>query len=214
MPPVTGKPLLSRSLLPSFTLQWPRDYRLSSQSSSTFTAGVTDWLWRISDICPNDDGNLIITPADLEAFIASNPQAQAFADRFVKPFLGSVEFINGLRRYCFWLADATPTDIRSQPEVRRRIQAVQTARLSSTRPATRALADRAALFGELRQPSERYLFIPGVSSENRRYVPMAFMEPDVIVSDLARSVSGIGLFEFGVLTSAMHMAWLRNVGGA
>jgi len=136
-----------------------------------------------------------------------------FTDRFVRTFKGSEEFINDVKRFCLWLVDATPTDIRSIPEVRRRIEANRASREASTRDATKALADKATLFGENRQPVERYLFIPGVSSENRRYIPMNFEAPTIIVSDLARSVSGATLYDFGILQSAMHMAWVRNVGG-
>lgn len=161
----------------------------------------------------NDDQNLALSSEQLAALRASGAQATSFARRYVKRFLGSEEFINGLERYCLWLVDATPTEIRSVPEVNRRVQAVRTRRLASTREATNELANRAALFAEIRQPTQRYLFIPGVSSENRRYVPMAFMDADVILSDLARSIEGAGIFEFGILNSAMHMAWLRNVGG-
>jgi hypothetical protein len=161
----------------------------------------------------NDDGNLIIEENELDPFLASHPDAPAFAEKFVKPFLGSKEWINGLKRYCLWLRDATPTEIASIPEVRRRVEAVRLRRLASTRPETRELANTPTLFGERRQPTEDYLFIPGVSSENRRYVPMGFTTRDTIVSDLARSVASVGLWEFGVLMSAIHMAWLRSVGG-
>lgn len=161
----------------------------------------------------NDDGNLILDEAQMESLRNENAAYAAFSDRFIKDFKGSEEFINDVKRYCLWLVDATPTDVRSVPEVRRRVEANRVARAKSPREATKALASKASLFGEIRQPSERYLFIPGVSSENRRYIPMDFQEPDVIISDLARSVSGATLYDFGILHSAMHMAWVRNVGG-
>src|SRR5260221_6437102 len=110
----------------------------------------------------NDDHNLALSPEQLTALRASNVQARPFADRYVKKFLGSEEFINGLERYCLWLVEATPTEIRSVPEVNRRVQAVRAKRLASTREATNELANRAALFAEIRQPTRRYLFIPGV----------------------------------------------------
>ncbi|MBK1666333.1 SAM-dependent methyltransferase [Rhodospirillum rubrum] len=158
----------------------------------------------------NDGGNLIFeSEAEKEAFLAAEPAAK----RFIKPFVGSEEFISGEYRYCLWLTDATPSQIASMPKVLERVEAVKTKRLASTRPATNDLASKPHLFGEIRQPSKDYLFIPGVSSEFRNYIPMGFTPQDAICNDLGRSVEGAGLYEFGVLTSAMHMAWVRAVAG-
>ncbi|QEE44299.1 class I SAM-dependent DNA methyltransferase [Rhizobium sp. WL3] len=161
----------------------------------------------------NDDGNLIMSADERRALELSSVEGAQFVRRYVKEFKGSEEFINGIERYCLWLTDTPPAELRALPEVLDRIERNALYRADSNRATTRELALTPAKFAEIRQPNSRYLFIPGVSSENRRYIPMDFQDPDVIVSDLARSVEGADLYDFGVLSSAMHMAWVRNVGG-
>jgi hypothetical protein len=127
--------------------------------------------------------------------------------------MGSEEFLNGVKRYCLWLKDAPPAELRRLPAVLRRLEQVAEHRRQSARPQTRALADAPALFGEDRQPSARYIIIPSVSSERRRYIPVGFMESEVIASNLCLTIEGADLYIFGVLSSAMHMAWVRTVCG-
>jgi hypothetical protein len=109
--------------------------------------------------------------------------------------------------------DATPAELRSMPEVMKRIEQVKQHRLASDRPTTRKLADVPYLFGEIRQPASDYLLIPSASSESRKYIPIEFMRSEVIASNLCLTITNATIYHFGVLTSAMHMAWVRTVGG-
>ena len=158
---------------------------------------------------PNDGGHLLLEAEDRERLIASEPAAAPF----VRPFLGSVEFIEGRTRYCLWLIDASPQQIRSMPEVARRVSAVREARLRSDRETTRDLASAPTLFGESRQPTRRYLAVPKTSSERRSHIPMAFLDPSIIASTELFTIENAGEYEFGVLVSTMHMAWVRSVCG-
>ena len=158
---------------------------------------------------PNDGGNLLLSPAEKEALLEAEPAAAPF----IRPFLGSEEFINGLERWCLWLKDASPGQLRNLPLVLKRVEAVRAARAGSSREATRKLAAYPSLFGEDRQPKTRYLLIPGVSSERRKYVPLGFLPPEVIASNLVNVVDGGTVYHLGIISSTMHMAWLRQVGG-
>ena len=157
----------------------------------------------------NDGGHLLLSDTEKKELLAMEPNA----GRFIRPFVGSQEFINNIPRWCLWLKDASPSDIRNLPEVAKRIEAVRAYRKASKRLATVKLADFPSLFGELRQPTSEYILIPGVSSENRRYIPIGFMPPEVIASDLCRTIPNATRFHFGILTSQMHMAWMRAVCG-
>jgi hypothetical protein len=158
---------------------------------------------------PNDGGHLMLTPQARAELLASEPAAA----KFIRPLLGAEEFINAVPRYCLWLADASPKELRALPAVMGRIESVRAQRLKSTRDTTRKLADLPTLFGENRQPAGRYLAIPSVSSERRRYVPMGFLEADTIANNLLLIVPGAELWHFGVLTSQMHLAWMRAIAG-
>jgi hypothetical protein len=158
---------------------------------------------------PNDGGHLILDDEQKAAILRREPKAE----RFVRPFLGAAEFLSGRQRWCLWLKDALPAELHALPEIMKRVEAVRVHRLSSPRSATRRLASRPALFGEIRQPDTGYLFVPSVSSQRRRYIPMAFMAGTVIASNLALIIPGAARFHFGVLSSAMHMAWVRTVCG-
>ncbi len=158
---------------------------------------------------PNDGGNLILSTEEKDALLDSEP----YAERFIRPFVGAQEFINGEERWCLWLVDASPKELRNLPEVMARIAKVREHRLKSKRQTTRDLAETPALFGEIRQPASDYLLIPSVSSERRRYIPIGFMDASVIGSNLVLFVPNATLYHFGVLSSAMHMAWVRQVCG-
>jgi hypothetical protein len=158
---------------------------------------------------PNDDGNLLMTDEELESITKKEPNVTSF----VRRIYSSAEFINNVRRWCLWLVDVEPSRFRGMPEVMMRINQVRKVRAASKREATRKLADTPALFGEIRQPKKRFLVIPKTSSSRRKYIPMAFFEPDVIVSSELFTIEGATNYHFGVLTSAMHMAWVRQVGG-
>ena len=158
---------------------------------------------------PNDGGHLLMTSTEKAEIISSQPEAE----NFIRPFLGSEEFINGQERWCLWLENATPTQLRSSPEIMKRVEAVKTARLNSTREATRKLASFPTLFGENRQPNTRYLAIPSISSERRRYIPIGFLDPTIIASNKLVFIPEAQIYHFGILTSAMHMAWVKQVTG-
>jgi len=158
---------------------------------------------------PNDGGHLLLSSEEKAELLRVEPGAA----KFLRPFVGAEEFINGAERWCLWLAEATASELRSLPTVFRRVQGVKQHRLQSPRATTRQLAAQPSLFGENRQPTTRYLLIPGVSSENRNYIPIGFLKPDVVASNLVNIVPGATLYHFAILTSAMHMAWVRHVCG-
>jgi hypothetical protein len=154
-------------------------------------------------------GNLIVDAESRQRLLAETPELAPF----IRPFVGSKEFINNIERWCLWFVDAPPSLLRSNSEVERRIEAVRQWRLSSGRPETARLAATPTLFGEIRQPATDYLLLPKVSSEDRPYLPIGFLPPNVIASGSSLIVPGATEYEFGVLASAMHMAWMRYTGG-
>ena len=158
---------------------------------------------------PNDGGQLLLTPEEREELLTSDPGAH----QFLRVCLGSEEFLNGIKRYCLWLQDAQPNSIRALPGVLSRVREVQHHRLASQRETTRRLAETPALFGEIRQPKTEYLLIPSVSSERRKYIPIGFLPPSVVATNLALVIPDATLFHFGVLSSLLHMAWVRTVAG-
>ena len=159
---------------------------------------------------PNDGGNLIIKAEEYEGFIKKEPEAK----KFVREFLGAEEFINGKKRYCLWLVEASPAELRHMPLVTARVEAVRKLRMESKREATKRLAYTPHLFGEIRQPnSGNYLLVPSVSSEKRRYVPIGFLPSETIASNLVLIIPNATLYEFGILTSIVHNAWMRAVCG-
>jgi len=159
---------------------------------------------------PVDGGFLFLNGEKERAeFLASEPKAE----KFVRRILGSEEFINGIDRFCIWLKDAPPTEWRNLPQVMKRVQAVREFRSKSTKAATVKLAEIPYLFAEIRQPENDFLIVPRVSSENRRYVPIGFMPKEVVVNDLVSIVPNATLYLFGIMTSQMHMAWMRQVCG-
>ena len=157
----------------------------------------------------NDGGNLLLSDNEKIDIVIKEPAAE----KFIRPFLGSQEFINSIKRWCLWLVDIEPSELRSLKILSEKVNAVREYRLSSNREATRKLASTPTLFGEIRQPRADYLLVPGVSSENRKYIPIGFMNKEVIASDLARTVANATLYMFGVLTSEAHMTWVRYVCG-
>ena len=158
---------------------------------------------------PNDGGHLLLTKQEMDALVAQEPGAAAW----IRPFLGSEEFINGIGRWCVWLVGISPEQLRAMPAVLARVEAVRKQRGKSTRPTTRTLADTPTLFGEDRQPSHPYIGIPKTSSERRQFIPIGFLGPEAIASTELFTIEGGGLFHFGILQSTMHMAWVRAVCG-
>ena len=158
---------------------------------------------------PTDDGNFILTADEKEAFIAKEPQAE----KFIRPFMMGKDFIDRKPRYCLWLVDALPQDIRQCPEVMKRVAAVREFRLNSKKPATRKKADTPMLFDEVKNSKTDYIAVPVVSSENRRYIPVDFLPSEIIAGNKLFTLSEVSLYHFGVLTSNVHMAWMRVVAG-
>ena len=159
---------------------------------------------------PNDGGALIIEENELDDFLKKEPKAK----KYIKQFLGANEFINNKARYCLWLVGANTKELRALPLVMDRLEKVRQRREKSTRIATRKLAEIPSLFGEIRQPEgANYLLIPAVSSEKRKYIPIGFLDSSVIASDATLMVPNATLYHFAILTSQMHMAWMRSVAG-
>ena len=159
---------------------------------------------------PNDGGHLIIELNEYEDFIKQEPESQ----KYIKTFIGAEEFINNKKRYCLWLVNAEPKHLKQCPHILERIQKVREHREHSSREATRKLAAMPSLFGEIRQPETgNYLLIPSATSSERKYIPMGFLPSSVIASNLVLLVPNATLYEFGILTSQMHMAWMRTVCG-
>ena len=158
---------------------------------------------------PNDGGHLLFTDEERKEFLKLEPNAK----KWFHPFLGADEFLNGISRWCLWLEDITPTELRNLPEVMKQVQLVKQHRLSSKRATTRELAKTPFLFGEIRQPKKKYIMVPRVSSERRHYVPIGILTQKTIASDATLIIPNATLFHFGVLTSTMHMDWMRYVCG-
>lgn len=158
---------------------------------------------------PIDGGNLILSSEEYVEAVHRHPEIRPFLRRY----LGSKEFINGLERWCLWLEGADPTILRQCAFVRERIEAVSRFRRESKRPATIDLASSASHFAFISHKGTDYLLVPSVSSERRNYIPMGFMTKKVIASNLCLVVPGATRYHFGVLTSAVHMAWVRQVCG-
>jgi hypothetical protein len=134
--------------------------------------------------------------------------------QFFRPLLSAKEFLHGDKRWCLWLLGPPPHELKEHNSVMERIEKVRQYRSASTRPSTRRLAATPYLFGEIRQPSSgEYILIPRVSSQTRRYIPMGFFDSSSIVSDTCLFIPGGTLFHFGILSSSMHMAWVRQIAG-
>ena len=164
----------------------------------------------INGSIPADGGNLILSLDGKVSLLAKEPQAE----KWIRPFIGADDFINRLERYCLWLVDCQPFQLRQMPLVLQRVEAVRTMRLASQKLATQEKAKNASLFTEIRQPKNgKYLAFPRTSSENRTYIPIGFLPSSTIAANDIQMVPEAGIYEFGILTSAMHMAWVRVTSG-
>ena len=158
---------------------------------------------------PRDGGGFILTDEEKEELIKNEP----LAEKWVHPYIGAYEFINNKTRWCLWLVDANPAELKKCPTVMKRVQQIQEFRASSVAAGTRKFAATPTLFCQIAQPDSEYIVVPKVSSERRRYVPMGFLPKDVIASDLVFLIPNATLYNFGILTSNVHMAWMRAVCG-
>ena len=158
---------------------------------------------------PIDGGNYLFNEEEMHSFIEIEPSSR----KYFKKWFGAQEFINRKNRFCLWLGEAPPSELRSMPNVLKRIEAVRNYRLSSPSEGTRKIAEKPTRFHVENMPRGNYLLVPRVSSENRRYIPMGFMTPNDLASDAVQIVPNASLYDFGVLTSNVHMAWMRTVAG-
>ena len=158
---------------------------------------------------PTDGGYLLLKPDEKDELVKKNP----LAEKYIRTFLGAEEFINDKQRFCLWLVDCPPDELRKMPLVYERVKNVREFRLASKKAATRKSADTPTLFQEIRQPKDDYILVPRHSSERRKYIPMGYVSKEIICGDSNQMIPNADLFLFGVLTSSVHMAWIRMVCG-
>lgn len=158
---------------------------------------------------PVDGNHYLFEKEEMQLFIKKEPNSE----KYFHPWYGSREFINRKPRYCLWLGECSPMELRRMPECMERVQAVHDFRASSKRVATAKAADRPTRFITENMPATTYIVVPKVSSERRRYIPMGFFTPDILCSDLVFLIPDATLYHFGVLESNVHMSWTRAVCG-
>lgn len=159
---------------------------------------------------PNDNGHLLLSLSEKESLFKKNPNYK----KYIRKILGSQEFLNSQERWCLWLTDVDLNEINSLPYISERVELVRKSRLESTRKSTNILAETPHLFGEIRQPkSGNYILIPRVSSERRLYLPIGFLDSEIISSDANLIIPDGSLYEFGIITSILHNDWMRLVAG-
>jgi len=158
---------------------------------------------------PVEGGFLIFTDSERKDFIKIEP----LSEKYFRRFTSGESFIKGEKNWCLWLKGISPATLNSLPEVKKRVEKVRNFRLNSKKEATRKAAYRPEEFMEIKQPECDYVIIPLTTSRNRRYVPMGYMSSDVIANNGASFVPDASLYHFGVLTSNVHMAWMRSVCG-
>lgn len=157
---------------------------------------------------PLDGGNLILSDEEMNAFVLKEPKSE----KYILPLISAHEFLNGKKRWCFWLVDATPSELKQLPEVLKRVELVQQFRLDSIAPSTRKFAAIPTLFRDRNQP-DTYILVPSTTSENRKYIPLGFFDKNHIANNSCHIIPDGTKFHFGVLMSQMHMAWVRSVCG-
>ena len=158
---------------------------------------------------PTDGGHLILDPEEATELLAAYPDA----GKWLKQYMGGREFINGELRWCLWLKGITRTELQSIPPLEERVKAVKQSRLKSPTKSVQEAASTPTLFTQDRQPTSNFLAIPEVSSENREYIPIGFLDPSIVPSNKLQIVPNANFFLFGIVTSLMHMAWVRTVCG-
>ena len=159
---------------------------------------------------PADGGNLIVEESDYENFIANEPKAI----KWIRPLLGAVEYLHNKKRYCLWLEGISPTEIKAMPLVYERVKKCKEMREASIAAGIRKFAETPHLFAQRTQPlGKTFIIIAQVSSEKREYVPMDFIDGNTVATNLVNIIPSATLYHFGVLTSSVHMAWMRAVCG-
>ncbi|MBQ9480104.1 MAG: class I SAM-dependent DNA methyltransferase [Selenomonadaceae bacterium] len=199
------------------------DEKIAASNINPYLVDAPDvFIWsRAKPICPDaprmtrgnmpaDGGYLILSTEERDRLLKDDPAL----DYCIRPYIVAKDFLNGgASRYCLWLKDIDPKIYRGNQEIMRRLDAVQRFRAKSTAKPTRDMAAHPQLFFHAPQPTTNYLCIPRVSSERRKYIPIGFMQADVIVGDAMSILPSATLFHFGVLSSSVHMAWVRVVCG-
>lgn len=158
---------------------------------------------------PIDDGNYLFTEEEMNEFIKIEPSSE----KYFKKWVGSREFINGYYRYCLWLGQCSPKELRSMPECLKRVENVRKFRLDSKRASTLKMAEKPTRFQTENMPNGNSIIIPETSSENRKYIPIGFISPEILCSNAVRLIPNATLYHFGILTSNVHMAWVKTVCG-
>ena len=158
---------------------------------------------------PTDGGFLFLTPEEYQKAVEAEPQLT----KYIRRVYGASEYINNKVRYCLWLVGASPVELRKSKFIMERVNSVRKFRLESSKDATRRSADIPMLFQEIRHPDSEYIIVPRHSSESRRYIPFGFVSPEIIVNDAVQIIPNATMYHFGVLTSNVHMAWVRAVCG-
>jgi hypothetical protein len=174
---------------------------------STPICSVPKMIWGNK---PTDGGNFLFPDEESKnLFLAKEPDAE----RFIRPYMSGDDFLQGTFRYCLWLDGINPFDLHNLPLVRERVAQVRDFRLASKAALTRAKGDSPTLFVQISQPNSEYLAVPEVSSERRKYIPIGFIESEVIASNTIQLVPHATLWHFGVLTSMMHNTWMKYTCG-
>ncbi len=197
----------------------PKKIKVRNISPYLVQGNDTVILKRRSPICavpeisfgsmPNDGGHLLLSNEERSEIIKKEPDSK----KWIRPLISAKEYLNGRKKWCLWLIGITDSELKKLPEINKRVQSVKKHRKSSDRQATNKLADTPHLFGEIRQPKSDYIFIPLTSSENRNYIPFDFINKKYIANNSCGLIPNASLFHFGVLTSKMHMTWVRYVCG-
>ena len=186
-------------------------YLLSGET--IFVESVKEPICQVSPMYfgskPTDGGYFFLTPEEKQEIIKKEPQS----GKYIRKVLGAQEYINDIERYCLWLEGITPSELKNSPMIYERVKKVREVRLASKAESTRKFAVRPTEFKQNAQPNTPYLIIPSVSSENRRYVPIGYIQPEVIATNATQIIPNATLYEFGVITSNVHMAWMRIVAG-
>ena len=170
---------------------------------------ICDVTEMISGNKPTDGGFLFLSPEEYQEALSKEPSIK----KYIRRIYGATEFINNKERYCLWLVGVSPSEMRESKFIMSRVNSVREFRLSSTKEATRKSAETPSLFQEIRQPDGEYIIVPRHSSEERKYIPLGFVSPKVVVNDAVLIVPNANRYHFGVLTSNVHMSWMRAVCG-
>ena len=158
---------------------------------------------------PNDGGNLLLDDDEKNELLKSNPELE----KYIKPLIGAHEYLNGIKKWCFWLVGFDEIELKANKVLKIRLDNIHRLRTKSTRPGTQALANKPHLFGEIRQPDSDFIYIPLTSSENRTLVPFGFLSKDYIANNTGSIIPNANLYHFGILQSKMHFAWIKYVCG-